>query len=106
MTKELKSLDKKGIDLDQRVLTLDKKEIIFQNEPLTIRRAIKTAILTSDMEKKTPEERYEAYKLAVKLETSNPNFTHEEWSKIKKAVGTTWYPETVGFIWDAIEDSK
>ena len=106
MTEELKSPEKKGLDLDQRVLTIDKKEIPFQNTPLTIRRAIKTAILTADMDKKSPEERYEAYKLAVKLETGSPTLTVEELVKIKKAVGITWYPETVGFIWDAIEQSK
>jgi len=103
MTKELKSPEKKELDLNQRILTIDQKEIPFQNEPLTLKKAIKHAILTADVDKKSPEERYEAYKLALKLETGNPDFKHEEWAKIKKAVGIAWYPEIVGFIWDAIE---
>lgn len=106
MTKEQKSTESKGkLDLQKRVLTIDQKEIPIENEPLTIKKAIKFAVLNVDgkTRSQSPEDKYEAYKLALKLEEPDPSFTVEELARIKKDVGTMWSPEVVGFIWDVIE---
>jgi hypothetical protein len=76
------------------------------SEPLTIKKAAKFSVLNADLDKKSGEEKYNAYKLAMKIESENPELSVEELAAIKKAIGSTFMlPEVVGFIFDAI-DSK
>jgi hypothetical protein len=64
-------------------LTIDGKPIPYnQLGNLTLKIVIKTAILNA---------------------SENIDFKKEEWVTIKHAIGVVYYPEIVGFIWDAIE---
>jgi hypothetical protein len=76
------------------------------NEPMTIGKAIKFAILNSEENKKTPENSYESYKLAMKIESKDPEFSTEDLGAFKKSVGEVFKktPEVLGFIWNAIEN--
>jgi hypothetical protein len=95
---------KEKLNLNQEILTIDGKPIPYnQLGNLTLKIAIKTAILNAEMDKKTPEQKYDAYKMAMKVESENIDFKKEEWVTIKHAIGVVYYPEIVGFIWDAIE---
>jgi len=93
------------LDLNAEVLSLDGKTIKGESatDNLTIKKAIKFAILNSGIDKKTPEEKYGVYKLAMKLESQDQDFTVEELASFKKAIGEVFNPEIVGFIWDAID---
>lgn len=100
-------LSKMGkLDLNAPVLKLDGKAWAASPEEgdLTIRKAVKFAILNADLDKKSPVQKYEAYKLAIKVEGESPDFSVEELKVIKDSVGAVYAaPEIVGFIWDAIE---
>ena len=94
------------LNLNSEILTLDGKPVKGTPEEgnLTIKKAIKFATLNAEMDKKSGEEKYNAYKLAMKIETENPDFTVEELASIKKSVGTVFSaPEIIGFIYDAID---
>ena len=96
------------LDMIQKGATLkviaDHCETKFNEEPLTLKKALKFAVLNSDLDKKDANKRYDAYKLAMKIETEDPDFTKEELASIKTDAGIAFKsPEVQGFIWDAIE---
>jgi len=78
----------------------------LSKEPMTVKKAIKFAILNSKENKNTPETSYESYKLAMKIESGNTEFSTEDFAFFKKVVGEVFKetPEVMGFIWDAIEN--
>jgi len=96
------------LDLKQAVLNLDGKEVIGQDgKTLDVRTAIKISLLNDpNLDKKSGVEKYNIYKLAMKIESENPDFTTEELASIKKAVGDVLNPIALGFIWDLIEAAK
>lgn len=80
---------------------------------LTVREVIKTAVLNAETDKKTPEDKFDTYNLAIKIENgakageiSDHYFSDEERIQIKKSTGQVWGIEIVGFIWNFFHFSK
>jgi len=69
---------------------------------LTIKDVLKGAILGDDKDK-TANEKYDLYKLVIKIEREEGEFTTSEKDLIKKAVGKVWNIEVTGFVWNFID---
>jgi hypothetical protein len=95
-------MEKVKLNLNQEILSISGKPFPYPEGNLTIKMAIKIAITNADMDKKTPDEKYNAYKTAMRIEKGETDFLPEEWSSFKRAVGLVFGPEIVGFVWDAI----
>lgn len=75
---------------------------------LTIKSALRFAVINSKEDKKTADDSYKAYKLAKKIEDGE-NLSIDELAKIKKDhVGEVfkYSPEVLGYIWDFLENQK
>jgi hypothetical protein len=94
---EVAKLIEKGTDL----ATIHTYCIQKSNERhLTVKEVLKTAVLNSETDPKASGAKYEAYKLAMKIESGNSDFTDEERISLKKATESVWpNPEIVGFVW-------
>jgi len=66
---------------------------------LTIKEVLKTSVVNAETDPKKPGEKFENYKLAMKIESGNSDFTDEERILIKKSVELFWGTEVVGFVW-------
>jgi hypothetical protein len=75
--------------------------------PLTVKKAILVAIDTAvENEKKTGKQKYELFKLAEKIAANDTSLSMEDWTLVKEAVGSSYRPAVVGFIWDTIDPPK
>jgi hypothetical protein len=100
--------EKNKIDLTREILTLEGNPIPKSKEDnWTVKKAILFAIDNSaEAEKKTGKQKYEMFKLAERIAADDTSLKSEEWTLIKDAVGITFIPSMVGFIWDVIEGDK
>jgi hypothetical protein len=74
------------------------------DKKLTVKAVIKTGILNNEPEKLTANEKFDMYKLAMKIESEEGEFTTSEKETIKKAVGKVWGIEVTGFVWNFIDE--
>lgn len=74
------------------------------DKKLTVKDAIKTGILNNEPDKLTANEKFDMYKLAMKIEREEGEFTTNEKETIKKAVGKVWGIEVTGFVWNFIDE--
>ena len=93
------------VQMSAPVLDLKGKEIIEDNEPLTIGDACVNAILNADVSAETGEkEKMERYRLAQKVEGHvDAELTMEEIVQVKKWVGKIYSVMVVGFVFDHFE---
>lgn len=72
-------------------------------QKLTVKHVLKTAVLNDEPDKKTPNEKFDIYKLAMKIEREEGMLTTNEKEVLKKAVGKVWGIEVTGFVWNFID---
>lgn len=90
-------------DFNCEITGIDGKAIqISPTESLTVKKALKYAILNCDTDKKTGAEKFEIYNLAIKIEKEE-ELTIEELKICKDSVGKLYHPEVVGFVWSLLE---
>lgn len=76
----------------------------MSDKKLTVKEVIKTGILNNEPDKLTANEKFDMYKLAMKIEHGEGEFTTTEKDTIKKAVGKVWGIEVTGFVWNFIDE--
>jgi hypothetical protein len=97
-------LNKEITDIDGKILELRNED--GSKSTISMKEALQRAILNAEMDKKDGKTKFEAYQLAMKLNTDDPDLTVDELKNLKDAVGKIYGPVIVGFVYNEIEASK
>jgi hypothetical protein len=99
------------LQLEKLVTDINGKPLELPNEDgvkstLSLKETLQRAILNAEMDKKDGKAKFEAYQLAMKLNTADPDLTVDELKSLKDAVGKIYGAVFVGFVYNEIEAAK